>query len=346
MNKGLEVAARGGVAEWSCSGLQSRLRRFDSDPRLQSCLHCLGYPIRMTPTLPPSPLHGYGGAWQARLDLRVERREFGEGLRSCLVNSKHVGPLRIQKPLWPEGPHPLHLLLLHPPGGLAGGDQLRVRLELGEHAQCLITTPGAGKFYKADTPSLFDVDIHLNDGASLEWLPQETIVHDGTQAESQLRFQLHANSRALACDVVVLGRRESGEQFTHGEFKQCLQIHRDGRLLFDDTTVWRAEYLRQRVAMGAQAHVSALFWAARPEAWHEDEVEQLEIALDQAALANLMSPSHELICGVSQVIPGLLLVRVLGTHAEGVRKLMHQAWAHLRPQVLARQASLPRIWNT
>lgn len=25
----------GGVAEWSCSGLQSRLRRFDSDPRLQ-----------------------------------------------------------------------------------------------------------------------------------------------------------------------------------------------------------------------------------------------------------------------------------------------------------------------
>jgi urease accessory protein len=300
----------------------------------------------MSPTSPSHPLQGYGGAWQAHLDLRIESREFAGGSRSCLVNSKHSGPLRIQKPLWPEGPNPLHLLLLHPPGGLAGGDQLRVRVEVGKNAQCLMTTPGAGKFYKADTPSQFDVDIRLDDGASLEWLPQETIVHDGALAESNLRFQLHSNSRALACEMVVLGRRESGEQLTHGEFKQSLQIRRDGRLVFDDSTLWRPEYLRKSVALGAQAHVSALFWAARPDAWHEDEVEQLENSLDKIALSNLRSPSQELMGGASQVIPGLLLVRALGTQVEGVRRLMHHAWAHLRPQVLARQASLPRIWNT
>jgi len=31
------VVAPGGVAEWLCSGLQSRPRRFDSDLRLQDC---------------------------------------------------------------------------------------------------------------------------------------------------------------------------------------------------------------------------------------------------------------------------------------------------------------------
>jgi urease accessory protein len=291
-----------------------------------------------SPSTISNPLTAYGGAWHASLSFCVGLRPFGAATRSTLTNSEHFGPLRLQKPLWPEGLHPLHLLLLHPPGGLAGGDHLLLQAKIESGAHCLVTTPGAGKFYKADLACEFHVKVVVDEGA-LEWLPQETIVQDGTQAKSIVEFHLSKNAKVIACEIVVLGRKDFGETLSRGEFQQSMSIHCDGRLIFNDRNLWKAEFLRHSVAMD-QHHVSALFWAARPQAWHEDEVAKLETHLDEFA------KDHELICGASQVVPGLLLVRVIGSNVEQVRRVVHQAWAHLRPQVFELQASLPRIWNT
>ena len=309
-----------------------------------------------------NPLRPYGGGWQAKLNFSVDIRPFGSGTRSTLSNSEHIGPLRLQKPLWPEGPHPVHLLLLHPPGGLAGGDQLQLRAKIEPGAQCLVTTPGAGKFYMADVPSEFHVRLDVEE-AGLEWLPQETILQDGAQARSTFEFNLSQHARVIASEILVLGRRDFGESFSRGEFKQRISIRRDGKLIFNDSNLWRPAFLDHSVSM-AKHHVSALFWAARHEAWHEDEVASLELLLDSVIQAKQIkntlekslesgiektpenTPANHLFCGVSQVVPGLLLIRAIGSSVEAIRYLTHQAWAHLRPQIFERQASLPRIWNT
>ena len=80
--------------------------------------------------------------WQARLQLGCDPR-LGA---SRLTRRQHVGPLTIQKPLYPEGPEVCHCILLHPPGGIVGGDRLEIELEVDAGARLLATTPGAGEW--------------------------------------------------------------------------------------------------------------------------------------------------------------------------------------------------------
>ena len=83
--------------------------------------------------------------WKAQLDLGF----FQENHRTILRDRKHIGPLQIQKPFYPEDDGTCHLYLLHPPGGVVGGDQFEIRINVQSQARALITTPAAGKFYRS-----------------------------------------------------------------------------------------------------------------------------------------------------------------------------------------------------
>src|SRR5690606_30424398 len=110
--------------------------------------------------------------WRAELALRFELR----GPRTVLAGRRHYGPLRVQRPFYPEGA-PCHTYVLHPPGGVVGGDRLHmdIRLEPGSHA--LLTMPGATKFYRsAGATSLLQQHFHVGEDAVLEWLPQDNIL--------------------------------------------------------------------------------------------------------------------------------------------------------------------------
>src|SRR5438132_12824784 len=131
-------------------------------------------------------------SWKARLSLSFAR----DGNRSVLAERSHVGPLVVQKPLYPEGDAVCHAIVVHPPGGIAGGDELAldVRCERGSHA--VLTTPGAGKWYRSAGPwakqSLaFDV------AGTLEWLPRETIVFDGALAAFECAVNLSDGARYI-----------------------------------------------------------------------------------------------------------------------------------------------------
>src|SRR2546426_8876989 len=105
--------------------------------------------------------------WKADLSLGFSCRNH----KSLLSERRSDGPLVAQKPLYPEGEAVCHAIVVHPPGGIAGGDELELRVAAREAGHALLTTPGAAKWYRSAGPvarQRLDFEI----GGSLEGLPR------------------------------------------------------------------------------------------------------------------------------------------------------------------------------
>ncbi|MEO7850759.1 MAG: urease accessory protein UreD, partial [Rubrivivax sp.] len=147
--------------------------------------------------------------WHARLQLHYRR----DGER-CVARARHEGPLRILRSLYPEGPCICHHVLVHPPGGIVGGDVLTLQATLEADTHALITTPGATRFYRSDGETAEQhVQAHVEAGARLEWLPLETIAYSGCQAANRMRFELAPGAEMIGWDVLALGLPASGQGF-------------------------------------------------------------------------------------------------------------------------------------
>jgi urease accessory protein len=272
---------------------------------------------------------GPASTWHASLSLHFR------GAMRTTVDSRHRGPLRMQKPLYPEGPELCHAVVLHPPGGIAGGDALQLEVQVDAGAQALITTPGATRWYKANGRSASQSVTLAVDGA-LEWLPQEAIVFDAAQVDSKIEIALTRGARMIGWDIVALGRRASGEHFKHGDFRQQI------RLALGDETVWIE---RTRIAGGdrllespiglAGRHVFGCLWAAGVE-WTDDEIAAVRAEL--GAVAELAP--------LTRLGPTLAVARTLAASTAEARATLETIWRGLRPRVMRRPAHAPRLWAT
>ena len=192
-----------------------------------------GRPLRDS-TVAPSDAAG----WRARLALGFT---CDQG-RSRLARREHEGPLVVQKPLYPEGDGVCQCIVVHPPGGIAGGDRLALTVDVGPRAHAQLTTPGATKWYRSGgRPATQHIVFRVADGAVLEWLPQGTIVFDGAQAASTTRIELERGATYLGWDVVCLGRTASAERFRQGEWRQRVDIVRDDALVWSERTLLRGD---------------------------------------------------------------------------------------------------------
>jgi hypothetical protein len=113
--------------------------------------------------------------WHASLQL-----DYSLEKGRTVARHRHSGPLRILQSLYPEGDAVCHNVLVHPPGGLVGGDTLELSIHAAAGSHGLMTTPGATRFYRADdAPARQITQLRLDEGARLEWLPQETLYYSG-----------------------------------------------------------------------------------------------------------------------------------------------------------------------
>lgn len=275
--------------------------------------------------------HAAPSGWDASLELAYERR----GERTVLARRAHRGPLRVQRDLYPEGPSPCHTLVVHPPGGVAGGDRLALSARLDADAHALLTTPGAGKWYRghgrwASQALRFTVE----DGAALEWLPQETIAFDGALAELSCRVELAPQASYLGWEVLCLGRQASGERFVSGELRLGTELWRGEACLYRERGRLRGgdALLTSLVGLGG-ASVCATLVAVSPR-------------LPALSLAELRAVDERGgRAGVTR-LPHVLVARWLGDSSERARHYLTSLWSLLRPALLARPATSPRIWAT
>jgi urease accessory protein len=267
-------------------------------------------------------------SWNASLDLRYEAVA-----GRTVVARRHDGPLQVQKALYPEGDAVCHTIVVHPPGGIAGGDTLAIRARCESPAHALLTTPGATRWYKADGQRAAQ-SVRLDVAGRLEWLPQEAIVFNQAVVASTIEIALYGEASTIGWDVVALGRTAAGESFDQGEFAQTIRLRADEELLWSERTrVAGADPLLASTVGLAGYPVFGCLWAYGP-LWCDTDLERMRDELPPTA-------------GVTRLAPRLLVARALGSSAAGVRDVLQGLWRKTRPRVFAgREAIAPRIWST
>lgn len=263
--------------------------------------------------------------WKADLSLGF-RHEDG---RTILADKRFDGPLVVQKALYPEGDAVCHAIVVHPPAGIVGGDQLSLQVKAGAESSVLLTTPGATKWYRSAGPWAsqklrFEVD------GSLEWLPQETIVFDGALTDMQCDVNLGASASYIGWEIMCLGRAGSGERFDQGRIELRNTISRSGKPLWRERGASDAggRLLHSPAGLNGKS-VCATMVAAAPE-------------IDASIVGECRAVQDVAIT----LLPGLLIARHLGNSSEVAKQRFVELWRILRPAVLGREASLPRIWRT
>ena len=275
-----------------------------------------------------------GSGWLGRLALALDKTEHG----TQLTRSSHEGPLRIQRVLKPEGQECPHIYLLHPPGGVVGGDRLETRVELGAGAQVLLTTPAAQKLYRssgarAEISNL----LQLGQAARLEWLPSETLAFSAAQARVTTRVVLAPEAAFLGWDIACYGMPARGETFDAGRVAAHFEIFRGATpLLIESFDLGHGELLDGAFALRGQPVVANLYAVPAEGKIAAELVERVREALGEPAQGW---------CSVTS-LQELLVVRALGRNVEGVRAALIRAWQVLRPAIVSREAVPPRIWAT
>ncbi len=301
---------------------------------------------------------GTHSGWAAQLALKVGVSQAG----SIPTLRSHFGPLRLQKVLYPEGPEVLHAIVVHPPGGVVGGDQLNIQVEVEPNASCLITTPGAAKWYRTEQhASKQQIELVVGAGARLEWLPQENIIFDGAQTQWRTDVMCAASARAIGIEVVMLGRAARGERFASGQ-------------LSNEFNLYEPQQTSQQISQQTGGELKQLIFAERwnlqgndarlnnqqglnglpcfGQLWAFGEATNMQLALQ--AVQQLLEQearsepfkSGTLNGAVTVIRQKLLMVRMQGAGPELVRSILEKVWQQIRLPIMNKACITPRIWST
>ncbi|MEP6720559.1 MAG: urease accessory protein UreD [Variovorax sp.] len=274
--------------------------------------------------------------WHARLQLDYQH----ESSRS-VARFRHDGPLRILQSLYPEGDAVCHNVLVHPPGGLVGGDTLEIDITGAPGSHGLVTTPGATRFYRSDGElALQQTRIRLDAGARLEWLPLEAICYSGCWAENRLRIEAAPGAELIGWDVTALGLPGAKLPFDRGTLLQHIEVPgvwlERGRIDASDHRL-----LASPIGLAGHRCMASLFFVAGTPLAKARRDALLDLArtlIDASALTES--------AGATSPQGGIIVLRVLAPVVEPAMHLLRRVWQAWRTEMWQLPTSTPRIWAT
>jgi len=276
--------------------------------------------------------------WQAELELEFSSYED----KTLLSRRRHQGPLMVQKALYPEQGGICHAVILHPPAGIAGGDQLNISSRCMKASKALLTTPGATKWYKSNGRLASQtVTLQVEENAHLDYLPQENIFFDNVAAVTKLVVHQGVGSSAIAWEIHQLGRQASGESWKEASVALATEWHLNSRLVWVESSVLDASGEIRDAAYGLDGFsVFGSLWLGSQHTRRE----QVE------ALADTLPWSERIRAGLTyfelEQGHGLMVLRALGREVEDIKQLFIEKWMALREPVSGIPAQYLRLWNT
>ncbi len=273
--------------------------------------------------------------WNAALALDYTRQA-----GKTVARFRHDGPLRILQSLYPEGEAICHNVIVHPPGGLVGGDTLDMAFSLGAGAHGLVTTPGATRFYRsAGALALQRVDIVLEPEARMEWLPLEALCYSGCLAENRLTMRLAPGAEMLGWDVTAFGLPAAGQPFERGSLRQHIEapgvwLERANIAATD------ARLMNSPLGLAGQRCMATLFFIAGGPLARLRRQQALDCARELIEAHSLHRTA-----GATSPSAQVVVVRVLAPLVEPAMALLRQIRQAWRRHFWRLDSPPPRIWS-
>lgn len=223
------------------------------------------------------------------------------------------------------------VVLLNTGGGIAGGDRVKFEITLAPGSDAVVTTVAAERIYRtAGEPSRIEVGMTLEPASRLAWLPQETILYSGAQVCRRIDIAMAASATLTLLDIVVLGRRGSGEVMEAGALDDRWIVRRAGRIVHMEAVRMGGaiEHLMQRAAVGGSAHVLGTMLHVSANA--ADHLEAVRSAL----------PADDNVEIAASAWDGRLVVRGLARNGESLRRSFATIAGVLT------HGTMPRVWAT
>jgi urease accessory protein len=273
--------------------------------------------------------------WHGHLNLVYANRSGA----TQIIHNQMQAPLKVQRPFYPEGKEVCHSVILHTAGGVVGGDRLSLNFHLQANAKALITTAAAGKIYRSSGQlAQQNIDIQVDSGANLEWLPQETIVFEGAMYRQDLRVELAPQASILLWEITRFGRTARGEKFLSGEWRSHTEIWQQNSPRWIDRQWLKGgeKMLESPHGLAGKPVVATLAWVGEPVT--AELVEKVRALQCEATIYPVNSTTD-----VTR-LPNGLLCRYRGSSTAAAREWFVGIWHLLRLSFSERPCCLPRVW--
>ena len=262
-----------------------------------------------------------------RAEAEIRASFAAAGGRTRIARLFESGGWRLRHPNPHQG---CEAVILNTGGGLASGDRVDLAFTALARADVTLTTQAAEKIYRGATAAEVAVAIRLEEGARLEYLPQETILFEGARLRRRLEVEMAADAVALFAEITVFGRLARGETSTRGSFHDSWRVRRAGKLVFAEETRLAGEIgaLLDRPAIGRGARAAALLLFVGTDA--------------PARLADVragLEPFGDRVEAGASAFNGLLAARLMAVSPEALRAAILAALVPLRGR------APPRIWH-
>ncbi|MBD2361890.1 urease accessory protein UreD [Anabaena minutissima FACHB-250] len=275
--------------------------------------------------------------WHGKLNLVYSDR-LG---KTELIYNHQQAPLKVQRPFYPEGEKVCHSVILHTAGGVVGGDRLSTNIHLQPNTQALITTAAAGKIYRSNgLQAKQTIDIQVDAGACLEWLPQETILFNGAIYRQDLRVELATGAKFIGWEITRFGRSARGEKFLQGEWRSHTEIWQQGVPLWIDRQYLPGseEVFYSTHGLSGQPITGSFIYLGSTVSTQTIDKARSVFTHDSALITQ-----HSLI-GVTRLENGCLC-RYRGASTSEVRRWFTAVWQMLRVDFGDRSSCIPRVWQ-
>ena len=192
--------------------------------------------------------------------------------RTRLKDLRQAGSLKVLFPANTGGPGNCLAVLVNTAGGVTGGDCFNLKATAEAGASLTLTTQAAERAYRAAPRQVGHVRTHLTVGeeARLNWLPQETILFDGSALDRHLTVDLHETAEALVVEPLVFGRAAMGEVLRRARLRDRIEVRRKGKVIALDQVILEgdvaAQMARPCATGGANATANLMFISPNAEA--------------------------------------------------------------------------------
>ncbi|MHA7775679.1 urease accessory protein UreD [Roseibium sp. M-1] len=227
---------------------------------------------------------------------------------------------------------PATAVLINTAGGLTGGDRLDydVAADAGTHA--IVTSQTAERAYRSISGSAKVTGrFAAGAGATVEWLPQETILFEASGLRRSLQAELEGDARMMMVESVLIGRKAMGETVRSVFFRDSWRLRRDGRLVFADDI--RLDGDPARALSGSATASGALAFATFADC-ALDAGDRIDLA--RRLVADLPDGSAT---AAASAWNGLLVARFVAPDGRALRTALTQFLTGYRA------APLPRVWS-